>query len=453
VYVNPPSIVTVSRIVNHPRASAVIDLSARHIAGGVVSLNRKAQPHLVFTRALGSHLWDAEGREFIDYHAAFAPHLLGHNHPEINAAVRRAMDEGWSLMGSGTTPWEANLAEMLCAAVPTLELVQILNTGSEATANAIRLARAYNGCDDVVVTLGGYNGWHDEVGRAVMPSLADLGPRVSPGKYPFIPISAGIPESTQRRIHVVNFNDLDSVEHVFRQHRVACLITEPVLQNIGVVLPQAGYLAGLRALCDRHGVVLIFDEVKTGFRSALGGYQSIAGVTPDLTVFGKAVANGWPLAVLGGKREIMSRFDAPEPRRRVLIAGTYNGHPANTAAAMATLEILGRDDGAVYRQIETRTMRLQRGLEGILAARGRPAVIERNASAFCAYFMDHAPRDWHDVLAHHDFEFDRRFRAALIERGIYHFPLPCKQGSVSAAHTDEDIDRTLNAAQEVVPLL
>jgi glutamate-1-semialdehyde 2,1-aminomutase len=199
--------------------------------------------------------------------------------------------------------------------------------------------------------------------------------------------------------------------------------------------------------------VLIFDEVKTGFRSALAGYQSIAGVTPDLTVFGKAVANGWPLAVLGGKAEIMRRFDAPEPRRRVLIAGTYNGHPANVAAAMATLEILRRDDGAVYRQIETRMLTLQRGLEGIFAERGRPAVMVRNASAFCCYFMNHAPRDWHDVLAHHDFDFDRRYRAALIEAGIYHFPFPCKQGSVSAAHTDDDIARTLETTHAVVSRL
>lgn len=440
-------------MVNPLSADSIGKLSARHIAGGVVSLNRKALPSIVFARAQGSHLWDADGREYIDYHAAFAPHLLGHNHPEINAAVRQAMEDGWSLMGSGTTAWEATLAQMLCAAVPTLDLVQILNTGSEATANAIRLARAYTERDDVVVTLGGYNGWHDEVGRAVMPSLADVGPRRVRDEYPFIPISAGIPVSTQRRIHVVNFNDLESVEEMFRQHQIACLITEPVLQNVGVVLPRPGYLEGLRSLCDLHGVVLIFDEVKTGFRSALGGYQSIAGVTPDLTVFGKAVANGWPLAVLGGKREIMNRFDAPEPNRRVLIAGTYNGHPANAAAAIATLKILGRDGGSIYGNIETQAMSLQSGLQAIFAERGRPAVVVRNASAFCAYFMDHAPYDLHDMLEHHDFNFDRRFRAKLIEQGIYHFPLPCKQGSVSAAHTKADIDRTLEVAQAVVASL
>ena len=432
---------------------AIADQSARYLAGGVVSLNRKTDPALAFVRGQGSRIWDADGREYLDYHAAFAPHLLGHNHPEINAAVRRALEEEWSLMGSGPTPWEARLAELLCAAVPGLDLVQIVNTGSEATANAIRLARGFTGRDDVVVTLGGYNGWHDEVGRAVMPSLAQIGPRVVGGEYRCPPISAGIPASTQRRLHMVGFNDLEAVAQVFRTQKIACLITEPVLQNIGVVHPQPGYLAGLRELCDRHGVVLIFDEVKTGFRSALGGYQSIAGVRPDLSVFGKAVANGWPLAVIGGKAEIMQRFAALEPERRVLIAGTYNGHPANVAAAIATLEILGRDKGAVYQQIEARSAWLQRGLAEIFGERGRVVTVARNASAFCVYFMDHAPRDWHDILAHHDFDCDKRYRLALIERGVYHFPLPCKQGSVSAAHSEDDIAKTLEVTKDAVASL
>ena len=424
----------------------ILETSDRHIAGGVVSLNRKTSLPIVFVKALGSTLWDGDGREYLDYHAAFAPHLLGHNHPEVNAAVQRAMSESWSLIGSGTTPWEARLAELLCQCVPNLDLVQILNTGSEATATAIRLARAYTGRDDVVLPMGGYNGWHDEVGRAVMPM--DIGPRVTAGEYPFVPISAGIPLSTQRRMHIVNFNDLDSVEAMFKKHPVACLITEPVLQNIGVVPPRPGYLEGLRALCDDHGVVLIFDEVKTGFRSALGGYQSIAGVKPDLSVFGKAVANGWPLAVLGGKRDIMERFAAPDLKQRVLIAGTYNGHPASVAAATASLEILQRE--GIYRDLEARSARLQEGLEAIFGPR---AVVSRMGSAFCVYFMDHVPQDWHDIVAHHDFEYDKGYRLALIERGIYHFPLPCKQGSVSAAHSDADIERTLKVTREVAKAL
>lgn len=431
-------------------SQSIISQSERYIAGGVVSLNRKAAPPIVFARAEGSRIFDAEGRVYIDYHAAFAPHLLGHHHPEITAAVRSALDRGWSLMGSGTTPWEAELSELLCQAVPSLEQVQILNTGSEASNLAIRLARAWTGREDVVVTLGGYNGWHDEVGRAVMPSLADLGPRRTGDEYPLIPISAGIPASTQRRIHTVNFNDLESVEQAFRTHAPACLITEPALQNIGVVLPKPGYLSGLRELCDKYGVVFILDEVKTGFRSALGGYQSLAGIRPDLSIFGKAVANGYPLGVLGGKKEIMELFAHPNPTKRVLVAGTYNGHPVNAAAAIATLQILARNNGEVYQQIETRTQALVSGLEGLFKAAGINATIVRNASAFCVYLMDHAPIDWHDVLEHHDFELDRQYRAALIKEGIYYFPLPAKQGSVSAAHTDADISETLAATARTI---
>ncbi len=433
-----------------PHSQSVIERSEKFIAGGVVSLNRKATPHLVFTKALGARLTDAEGRVYLDYHAAFAPHLLGHHQPEVTEAVHAAIDSGWSLMGSGTTPWEAELAELLCTSVPHLERVQILNTGSEASNLAIRLSRAHTGREDIVTTLGGYNGWHDEVGRAVVPPLAEIGPRVRGGEYPFLPISAGIPRSTQRRIHVVNFNDLESVEAVFRAHPIACLITEPVLQNVGVVLPEPGYLEGLRRLCDQYGVVLIFDEVKTGFRSALGGHQSLAGVRPDLTLFGKAVANGYPLGVLGGRAEIMNLFAEADPKKRVLVAGTYNGHPVNVAAAIATLKILRREEGAVYHELEALSAQLQSGLEAAFREAGHVATLTRNGSALCFYWMDHAPKDWHDILEHHDFEQDRRFRLALIEKGVYCFPLPCKQLSVSAAHTEADIRRTLEIVREVL---
>ncbi len=428
--------------------------SAASIAGGVVSLNRKTDPPISFARALGSRLWDVDGREYIDYHAAFAPHILGHNHPEVNEAVIDAMRQGWSLVGSGPTQWEARFAELMCASVFGVERIQITNTGSEATAQAIRLSRAWTGRDEIIVTLGGYNGWYDDVARAVMPTFEMVGPRVSPGEYKFVPMSAGIPDGTTRRVHVVNFNDADSVENVMRRHPIACVMTEPVLQNIGVVPPQSKYLQSLRELCNRYDSLLVFDEVKTGFRAALGGYQSIAeagaGVTPDLSTFGKAVANGYPLGVIGGRAEVMNLFDDPDPKRRVLIAGTYNGHPFTVAAAIATLEILGRDNGEVFRRLEVKGARLQAGLEEIFGEFGVTAVLSRIGSAFCVYFSDHTPVDWHDLMHNHDFDFDRRYRRALIERGVYHFPLPCKQGSISAAHTDEDLERTLEETRRAL---
>jgi glutamate-1-semialdehyde 2,1-aminomutase len=434
----------------YAKSKAIAKHAVEHIAGGVVSLNRKVDPPIVFIKAQGSKLFDADGNEYIDYHAAFGPYLLGHNNPDVNLAVVEAIEKSWSLMGSGPTTWENHLANMLCEVVPSLELVQLTNTGSEATAHAIRLSRAWTGREDIILTLGGYNGWHNEVAREVMSNIDKVGPKVSPGEYLFRPLSAGIPESTIRRVHVVNFNDIDSVEYIMQRYPIACLMTEPVLQNIGVVPPQPGYLQGLRDLCDQFGSVLIFDEVKTGFRSALGGYQSVARVTPDISVFGKAIANGYPMGVIGGKSEIMELFDNPDPARRVLIAGTYNGHPIATAAAIATLEILQANRDHVYKQLEILATRLQSGLEQIYTERGRVATISRNGSAFCTYFSDHIPIDWHDLVTSHDFSLDSRYRRALIDHGVYHFPLPCKQGSISLAHTEYDIDRTIDVTREVL---
>jgi len=326
--------------------------------------------------------------------------------------------------------------------------VQITNTGSEATAHAIRLSRAYTGREHVILMVGGYNGWHNDVARVVMPSLTEIGPRRSPGEYPFQASSAGIPEGVKKTIHCVNFNDLASVEYVLQKYPVACVLTEPVLQNVGVVLPKPGYLEGLVELCESYGAVCIFDEVKTGFRSGLGGYQGVAGVTPHLSVFGKAIANGYPLGVVGGKKEIMELFDARDTNKRVLIAGTYNAHPVNAAAALATLEIL--QNPKIYHHISLVSNLLYEGLETIFVEKGVPAVISSNASASCTYFCEQLPADVHDILGYHDFEFDIAYRKAMIQKGIYLIPIACKQSSVSYAHSIEDIEHTLEVTRDVV---
>lgn len=420
----------------------------KYIAGGVVSLNRKVEPNIAFVRGKGSRIFDSDGKEYIDYHAAFAPHLLGHNNPDVNDAVRKVIDDDYSLFGSGTNPLEVELARLLCETIPSLELVQITNTGSEGTAHAIRLARAWTGREDIIVTLGGYNGWHNEVSRAVMPALSQIGSRVTPGEYPFIPSSAGIPESSKALVHVVNFNDLESMEYVMKRFPVACVITEPVLQNVGIVLPKEGYLQGIIDLCNKYGAVSIFDEVKTGFRSALGGYQSVANVMPDLSVFGKAVANGYPIGVIGGKKEIMDLFDSSDPKKKVLIAGTYNAHPINAAAAIATLKVLHNVN--VYKHLDLVSNKLYSNLEKMFNEKGKPMVLVRNASAFCMYFFEQAPQDLHDILEKQDFAFDLKLRKALIENGIYHIPIACKQCSVSYAHSEEDIAKTLDVTWNIL---
>jgi glutamate-1-semialdehyde 2,1-aminomutase len=434
----------------YPASSRIFEHNLRYIPGGVMSLNRKVDPAISFVRASGSRMWDAEGNSYIDLHAAFGPYLMGHNHPAINDAVIETMRGDMSLFGSGTTEQEGELAELICSNIPWVESVQILNTGSEATAQAIRLARAFTGRDHLVVMQGGYNGWHNDVAWNLMTPLAQLGPRRSPGEYEKAPMSAGIPDAHRDLIHAVNFNDLDSVRFVCAQYPVSAVILEPVLQNIGIVPPQPGYLEGLRALADEFGFVLIFDEVKTGFRHAFGGYAERSGVAPDLVVYGKAIANGFPIAALGGKRRIMELFADPDLSRRVLLAGTYNAHPVPVAAAIETMKLLRANDGELYRELEANGAAIEKALQGLAADLDEPMVVSRIGSAFCCYFMDHVPVDWHDILEHHDFSRDTSMRLEMIANGVYAFPLAVKQLSISTAHTREDVQQVIDAMTQVL---
>jgi glutamate-1-semialdehyde 2,1-aminomutase len=438
---------------SYKQSASLFEKNRAVIPGGIVSVNRAITPQIAFVKGRGSRVWDADGNEYVDYHAAFAPYILGHSDPDVDAAVRRALDENATLMGAGTSYWEGRTAELIVQHVPAVEQVMLTTTGSEATYHALRIARAHTGRDGVIVMQGGYNGWHNDVAVNVMTPLTQIGPRVSPGEYRVAPISAGIPGHVLKDVHVVNFNDLDSMRYVMDRHPIAAVMLEPILQNIGIVKPRPGYLQGLRTLCDERGVVLIFDEVKTGFRHALGGYQSLCGVTPDLSVFGKALANGYPMGAIGGHRELMEYFVHPDPARRVLIAGTYNAHPITCAAAIATMEKLAANNGAAHRRIEALGAKMQQGLETIFQERGMTVTVARQGSAFCVYFMDHAPVDWHDVAAHHDFAFDVRYRTALIERGVFHFPLATKQGSISFAHTDADLELTFERTRAALKSL
>jgi len=374
---------------SYTKSKAILAKNTKYIPGGVVSVNRATSPEIAFVKGQGAYMWDVDGNRYIDYHAAFAPHFLGHNDPHVTQAVNRVLQQGASLFGSGTTLLEGQLAEMICEHIPSVDSVQFLNSGSEATYQAIRLGRAVTGRDHIIVIQGGYNGWHNDVACNLMTPLKDLGARVSPGEYPFKPISAGIPTDHQKLVHIVNFNDLESVRYLCEKYSIAALLTEPILQNIGVVKPEPSFLKGLRDLADEFGFILIFDEVKTGFRHAIGGYASVVKVMPDLVVFGKAVANGYPIAVIGGKRQLMDFFVHSDPSRRVLLAGTFNAHPVPTAAAIATMERLLMNDGEVYRHVEALGARMQRGIEEVVSAAGLCAVVARQGSAFCIYFMDH----------------------------------------------------------------
>lgn len=434
---------------NWPKSQQLLSENAQLIPGGLASLNRKADPVIAFVRAKGSRLWDIDGNEYIDYHAGFAPYLLGHGDEDQIAAVTKAMQDGLSNYGTGPTREEGELARLFLRAVSHAEKVQFFNTGSEATQQALRIARAATGRSHIIKMQGGYNGHHNAVAMNLMTPRAELG-EVRDGEYPRVPITAGIPPEELVLTHAVPFNNLAAVEEVAKRHQIAALITEPVLQNIGVIKPQAGYLEGLRALADRYGFVLILDEVKTGFRASLGGYQAVAKVTADLSTYGKAVANGFPLAALAGKASLMDLATDADPKRRVLIAGTYNCHPVPVAAAIACLRKLLDPALDVYGHLERLAQRLEKGQNELFAKHGVPAIISRVGSASCVYFAKTEPHDWEGILAHHDAAFDTRYRRALIERGIYHFPVFVKQGSISFAHSEADIDRTLEATDDAL---
>ena len=433
-----------STITQSDRSAAILAHNSRFIPGGMASINRRAEPVIAFARAQGAYLWDVDGNRYIDYHAGFAPYILGHNDPDVNDAVGESLASGLSNYGSGPTEQEGELAEVFLACVPTAERVQFLNSGSEATAQAVRVARACTGREHVILIQGSYNGNQNVVAANLMDSVEQLGGQPACGnEYPLNPITAGIPAAEAALLHAVEFNDLAAIDAVASRFPIAALITEPVLQNVGVVHPNAGYLLGLRQLADQHGFVLIFDEVKTGFRAALGGYQSICGVTPDLSTFGKAFANGYPIAALAGTAELMNLAVCTDLRRRVLIAGTYNAHPVPVAAALACLRKLADPQLAVYDALDRVTDRLTTGAQQLFEKHGIAARAVRQGSAHSFYFMPSAPRNWWDLVTGHDFAFDLSFRRALIERGIYYFPTPTKQGSVSFAHTEHDIDETL----------
>jgi glutamate-1-semialdehyde 2,1-aminomutase len=434
-----------------PRSQELLEANARLIPGGLASLNRKADPVIAFARAKGSRMWDVDGHEYIDYHAGFAPYILGHNDDDQIAAVTKAMADGLSNYGSGPTREEGELAKLFAQAVPHVERVQFFNTGSEATAQAIRVARAWTGRPHIIKMQGGYNGHHNMVAANLMsPKDALGGSAIEGDEYPLVPITAGIPEAERALIHAVEFNDLAAVAHVAKKYPIAALITEPALQNIGVVKPRPGYLEGLRQLADEHGFLLIFDEVKTGFRAAVGGYQSIVGVTADLSTYGKAFANGFPIAALGGRAKYMELAASGDPAKRVLIAGTYNCHPVPVSAAIACLRKLLDPKQDVYGKLERLAQRLEAGQRALFDKHGVPAVIVRVGSAHCVYFARREPHNWWTVLTEHDFAFDTRYRRALIERGIYDFPLAAKQGSISFAHSEADIDRTLEATDDAL---
>jgi glutamate-1-semialdehyde 2,1-aminomutase len=388
---------------------------------------------IFFERADGQWLTDIDGHRYLDYIGSWGPMILGHRHPRVVAAIERALSRGTSF--GAPTEGESHLAELIIAAVPSIEKVRMVSSGTEATMSAVRLARGFTGRSGIVKFAGNYHGHVDALLVAAGSSAATLGVPDSPG------VTAG---ATQDTI-LLDYNATEALESLFaaRGDEIAAVLLEPVVGNMGLVVPTPDFLAAARRLTEKHGALLVFDEVMTGFRLAYGGAQEILGVTPDLTTLGKIVGGGLPLGAYGGRREIM---DNVLPAGKVFQAGTLSGNPLAVAAGTATLEELR--DHSPYPLLERHGARLEAGFRAAAAAAGVPVWIARRGSMMTMFFQPGESRpvvDW-PTASMSDTKAYGRFFWGMIDRGVY---LPCSQYEalfISAAHTDADLDATVAAA-------
>lgn len=387
---------------------------------------------IFFERGAGAYLFDVDGARYIDYIGSWGPMILGHAHPAVVEAVQRAAARGMSF--GAPTEAESELAELIVEAVPSVEMVRLVNSGTEATMSAIRLARGFTGRDVIVKFAGNYHGHVDSLLVAAGSSAATLGVPNSPG------VTAGMTKDTL----VLEYNDVPGLEAAFAAHggKIAGVIFEPVVGNMGCVVPSAEFLRALRALTERHGALLICDEVMTGFRVAYGGAQARLGIRPDLTTLGKIVGGGLPVGAYGGRADIMRHI---LPAGKVFQAGTLSGNPLATAAGIATLRVLR--DQSPYDYLEQLGAKLEVGLAEAAAEAGLPYSITRVGSMLTLFFNDRPVVDWPSA-SHCNTQRFAKYFWALIDRGVY---MPCSQFEalfISAAHTEADIAATIAAARE-----
>jgi glutamate-1-semialdehyde 2,1-aminomutase len=407
----------------------------RVIPGGVNSPVRAFRAvggtPIFFERASGPHLWDAAGRRYIDYVGSWGPMLLGHTHPTVVAAVEAAAARALSY--GAPTAEETLLAERLCELVPSIERVRLVSSGTEATMTAIRLARGFTGRSIIVKFEGCYHGHADALLVKAGSGALTFGH----------PSSAGVPAETAAHTLVLAYNDVAAVRAAFERQgtQIAALIVEPVAGNMNLVLPAPGFLEALREECARHGAVLIFDEVMTGFRVALGGAQARYGIRPDLTTLGKVIGGGLPLAAVGGKREIMEKL---APLGPVYQAGTLSGNPLAVAAGLATLQLAAQP--RLLERVAATTRTLVEGLTAEARKAGVAFCAQSIGSMFGLYFRATPPASYAEVMQCDRERFNRFFHA-MLEQGVYLAPSAYEAGFVSAAHGEAEIDATLAAAR------
>jgi glutamate-1-semialdehyde 2,1-aminomutase len=384
-----------------------------------------------FERASGAHLWDVEGKRYIDYVGSWGPMVAGHTHPAVVAAVQAAAARALSF--GAPTPEETQLAELLCRLVPSLERVRLVSSGTEATMTAIRIARGFTGRSAIVKFEGCYHGHADSLLVKAGSGALTFGH----------PSSAGVPPETAAHTRVLAYNDVAQVRTLFQQRGedIACVIVEPVAGNMNLVLPASGFLEEIKKQCERHGAVLILDEVMTGFRVALGGAQARYGLRPDLTTLGKVIGGGLPLGAVGGRRDIMEKL---APLGPVYQAGTLSGNPLAVAAGLATLQLVAQP--RYLERIAATTTALMEGMTSEAQRAGVQFSAQSIGSMFGLYFRATAPSSFAEVMQS-DVERFKRFFHAMLERGVYLAPSAFEAGFVSAAHGDAEIEATLEAAR------
>ncbi len=420
------------------KSTAVLRKAEGVIPGGVNSPVRAFKavggtPPFV-KRAKGSRIYDLDGNMYIDYVGSWGPMIAGHAHPRVSAALKRAVDRGTSY--GAPTDLEVKLAERIVGIFPSMDMVRLVSSGTEATMSAIRLARAYTGRDGVIKFEGCYHGHSDFLLVKAGSGAATFG----------VPSSPGVPPGAAKTTYNAVYNDLPSVRSIFRKNKrkIACVIVEGVPGNMGVVLPEEGFLEGLRDLCDEYGSLLIFDEVMSGFRLCYGGAQKIFKITPDMTCLGKIIGGGLPVGAFGGRRNIMEMLAPAGP---VYQAGTLSGNPLAVTAGLETLKIL-KARGA-YDALLGKTERLCSGLEDIIRRRSIPAQVARAGSMFTLFFNEKPVTSYSDASRSDLGRFTIYFNK-MLENGIYLPPSQFEAAFMSLAHTDKDIEKTLDAAKKAL---
>ncbi|MEM1540860.1 MAG: glutamate-1-semialdehyde 2,1-aminomutase [Candidatus Bathyarchaeia archaeon] len=428
------------------RSKKLFEEAKKLTPGGVHSTLRYFEPQPLFiSTAKGSKIWDADGNQYIDYHLAFGPVILGHAHPRVSAAVKRQLDKG--VIYGLCNELEVEVAKKIVAHVPSAQMVRFCNTGTEATYHAIRLARAYTGKSKIVKFEGAYHGWHDAVSFSTNPTLKEAGSTEHPNP---VPDTAGIPQEMAKQVIVVPFNDQEIVEKTIKRHHdeIAALITEPILHGSATCIPpKEGFLKFLREITEKYGIVLIFDEVVTGFRHHLGGAQKIFNVAPDLTTFAKAMANGFPVAAVCGRKEIMEYF---KPTGNVDYGGTFNSNPISMAATLATIEELERNK--VHKYLFKLGEEVRNNLNEIIDQLKLEAQVVGFGSIFQIIFTKKHITNYRDILSSNN-ELFMKFQKEMMKSGIFILPKPNKRCHISAAHTEEDVHYTIEKAREALKKL